>query len=150
MSCGLLALSVEKGFLRHNCRPAHGAGLLVWWGVSLCAFLSTLPCAAQPSAALTPVVLQLKWTHAFQFAGYYMAEELGYYRDAGLEVRIVEAGQGQNPVDEVVAGRAQFGVGASSTCGACGWQAGGGAGCCPAAFATGADCTRGPFGAKRA
>lgn len=114
MSCGLLALSVEKGFLRHNCRPAHGAGLLVWWGISLCAFLSTLPCAAQPSAALTPVVLQLKWTHAFQFAGYYMAEELGYYRDAGLEVRIVEAGQGQNPVDEVVAGRAQFGVGASS------------------------------------
>ncbi|WP_286936625.1 ABC transporter substrate-binding protein, partial [Pseudoalteromonas sp. UBA6540] len=37
------------------------------------------------------VTLQLKWTHQFQFAGYYMAQQKGYYKDAGLDVTIREA-----------------------------------------------------------
>ncbi len=69
---------------------------------------------AAPVWALEPVTLQLKWTHAFQFAGYYAARELGYYRAAGLDVKIEPARPGLNPVDEVLAGRAQFGVGSSS------------------------------------
>jgi diguanylate cyclase (GGDEF)-like protein len=60
------------------------------------------------------IVLQLKWTHAFQFAGYYAAKELGYYRDAGLDVDIREAGPGINPVEQVVSGEAHYGVGNSS------------------------------------
>lgn len=60
------------------------------------------------------VVLQLKWTHAFQFAGYYAAQALGYYDELGLEVEIRPASPGINPVDEVVQGRAHFGVGNSS------------------------------------
>ncbi|TLS67551.1 hypothetical protein FE236_07455 [Mariprofundus erugo] len=39
-------------------------------------------------ASAEPVVLQLKWKHQFQFAGFYMAKEKGYYRDAGLDVEI--------------------------------------------------------------
>ena len=58
-----------------------------------------------PSEALEPVELQLKWTHSFQFAGYVMALEKGYYRDAGLEVRLREAGPGTDPVDWVLGGR---------------------------------------------
>lgn len=81
-------------------------------------FLVLVGCLLAPrplhAQRLMPIVLQLKWTHAFQFAGYYMAQELGYYREAGLDVSILEAAKGQNPVDEVVAGRAQFGVGTSS------------------------------------
>ena len=69
---------------------------------------------AAPAWALETVTLQLKWTHAFQFAGYYAAQELGYYREAGLDVRIVPANPKLNPVDEVLAGRAEFGVGTSS------------------------------------
>ena len=38
------------------------------------------------------VRVQLRWTHQFQFAGYYMALERGYYRDAGLDVEIIEGG----------------------------------------------------------
>ncbi len=57
------------------------------------------------------VTLQLKWRHQFQFAGYYAAAEQGYYRDAGLEVSIVEAQPGIEPMNEVVEGRATFGVG---------------------------------------
>ena len=60
------------------------------------------------------VTLQLKWQHSFQYAGYYVAKEQGYYRDAGLDVEIREAGPGIDAVEEVVAGRADFGVGSSS------------------------------------
>lgn len=63
-----------------------------------------------PAGALEKVVLQLKWHHQFQFAGYYAAAAKGYYRDAGLDVRIVEAGPAIDPVAEVVSGRAQYGV----------------------------------------
>jgi ABC-type nitrate/sulfonate/bicarbonate transport system substrate-binding protein len=38
--------------------------------------------------ALEKVSLQLKWLHQFQFAGYYVALEKGFYRDAGLDVEI--------------------------------------------------------------
>jgi PAS domain S-box-containing protein len=60
---------------------------------------------------LTPITLQLKWRHQFQFAGYYVAHARGYYRAAGLDVRFVEATPGMQPIEEVLAGRAQFGVG---------------------------------------
>lgn len=60
------------------------------------------------------VTLQLKWTHAFQFAGYYAALEQGYYREAGLDVNIVEAMPTTDPIAEVLSGRAQYGVGTSS------------------------------------
>lgn len=59
------------------------------------------------------VTLQLKWRHQFQFAGYYAAKAKGFYQQAGLDVNIVEAETGVDPVREVVAGRAQFGVGTS-------------------------------------
>ncbi|MEW5903737.1 MAG: diguanylate cyclase [Pseudomonadota bacterium] len=67
-----------------------------------------------PAAALDHVVLQLKWTHAFQFAGYYAAQAQGYYREAGLEVEIREAGSTTDPVREVLTGHAQYAVGTSS------------------------------------
>jgi diguanylate cyclase (GGDEF)-like protein/hemerythrin-like metal-binding protein/PAS domain S-box-containing protein len=60
-----------------------------------------------------PVTLQLKWKHQFQFAGYYAALAKGYYKEAGLDVRLVEAPPGQDPVDRVVSGAAEFGVGTS-------------------------------------
>ncbi len=63
-----------------------------------------------PAGALEKVVLQLKWKHQFQFAGYYAAQEKGYYRQAGLEVSILEAGPSTDPVREVLDGRAHFGV----------------------------------------
>lgn len=59
------------------------------------------------------VVLQIKWEHAYQFAGYYVAQELGYYREAGLDVEIREGGPRTDFVDEVVSGRAQYATGAA-------------------------------------
>ncbi len=66
----------------------------------------------QPQAAdLDPVTLQLKWKHQFQFAGYYAAKEKGFYREAGLDVTINEASPHTDPIQEVISGKAQFGVG---------------------------------------
>lgn len=67
-----------------------------------------------PAYALEKVVLQLKWTHAYQFAGYYAAQELGLYKAAGLDVDIKALQPGQDVVQEVASGRAQFGSGTSS------------------------------------
>lgn len=67
-----------------------------------------------PASALEKVTLQLKWMHQFQFAGYYAAEQQGYYRDAGLNVTINQATTGIDPVQEVVNGKADYGVGSSS------------------------------------
>ena len=60
------------------------------------------------------VVLQLKWKHQFQFAGYYAAVENGYYKDAGLDVTIVEARPEQDPAEPVLTGKADFGIAGSS------------------------------------
>jgi diguanylate cyclase (GGDEF)-like protein/PAS domain S-box-containing protein len=73
-----------------------------------------LPMAAALADSRPETVhLQLKWRHQFQFAGYYMAQEKGYYKEAGLEVRIAEGRSDIDPVTEVLAGRAQYAVGAS-------------------------------------
>lgn len=66
--------------------------------------------ASAQSPRLDNVTLQLRWFHQFQFAGYYAAKAKGYYEEAGLNVRIVERDLRLNPVDEVLAGKADFGV----------------------------------------
>ena len=66
-----------------------------------------------PAVALEPVTLQLKWTHQFQFAGYYMALEKGYYRDVNLDVTLRPngySGKFTSPVTAVVSGDAQYGI----------------------------------------
>jgi diguanylate cyclase (GGDEF)-like protein/PAS domain S-box-containing protein len=70
--------------------------------------------AAAPAMALEKVTLQLKHAHQFQFAGYYAAQELGYYREAGLEVRILEGQDGNAPERDVLSGRAEYGTGSSN------------------------------------
>lgn len=60
--------------------------------------------------ALEKVSLQLKWLHQFQFAGYYVALEKGFYRDAGLDVEIRGGGPGIDAMVDVASGKADFGV----------------------------------------
>ena len=66
--------------------------------------------ASHPAPALEQVSIQLKWKHQFQFAGYYAALELGFYRDAGLDVSIREGGPDIDVTDTVATGKADFGV----------------------------------------
>ncbi|MBJ7550214.1 EAL domain-containing protein [Marinomonas ostreistagni] len=65
-------------------------------------------------AAEDSIRLQLKWQHAYQFAGYYAAQELGLYDQVGLDVEIIPASPHTDVAEEVASGRAQYGVGNSS------------------------------------
>ena len=65
---------------------------------------------ATAAGDLTPVSLVLKWVPQAQFAGYYAAASLGYYKDEGLDVTIIPAGTDINPQQYVAAGTAQFGT----------------------------------------
>lgn len=63
--------------------------------------------------AMERVSLQLNWKHQFQFAGYYAALAQGYFREAGFEVELREVADGVDPIESVIKGQADFGVGAS-------------------------------------
>ncbi len=79
---------------------------------SLCFVFSNAPTFAAEKAET--VTLQLFWKHQFQFAGYYAAKELGFYKEAGLDVDIREYQPGMDVNEEVLSGRAQFATVSSS------------------------------------
>ncbi len=85
-----------------NSNPA-----VVWIVLALLCLLP-IPATAQPDGE--PVTLQLKWKHQFQFAGYYMALEKGYYTAAGLDVTIQPHTLNKSPVEMMLAGRADYAV----------------------------------------
>ncbi|MGK5060179.1 EAL domain-containing protein [Janthinobacterium sp. LB2P49] len=89
--------------------PFAGRLASAWRG-----FFFLLLCLATPARALEPVSLQLNFTHQFQFAGYYAAIEQGYYREAGLEVKLVEGNGGPLAEAAVLTGQAEYGVGNSA------------------------------------
>ncbi|MCF8043381.1 MAG: ABC transporter substrate-binding protein [Desulfarculaceae bacterium] len=60
------------------------------------------------SEALTKVSLQLQWVHQAQFTGFYLAQDLGLYRKAGLEVDIRPGGPGIDPLSELATLRCDF------------------------------------------
>lgn len=78
--------------------------------VLLCCVFLPVRVQAQ-NDGLRHVTLQLKWTHQFQFAGFYAAKAKGYYREAGLDVTFKERTQGVDVLEEVISGRADFGIG---------------------------------------
>ncbi len=63
------------------------------------------------SKELINVSVQLNWKHQFEFAGFYMAKEKGFYKDVGLYVDIKELKQETNIVDDVLKGKSTFGIG---------------------------------------
>ena len=65
--------------------------------------LALLAAAATTAAAQDKVTLQLKWVADAQFAGYYVAQAKGYYKDAGLDVTIKPGGPDIAP-EQVIAG----------------------------------------------
>ena len=55
------------------------------------------------------IVFTPQWTPQSQFAGYYVAQEMGYFEGAGLAVEIVQPPEDGAEV-LVASGKAQFGV----------------------------------------
>ena len=90
-------------------KRGHACPVIIWL-VLLCVAL-VLPRAVQ---AREQVTLHLNWTHSFQFAGYYMAEALGYYNDANLSVVIEEGRPDHDVIGRVVSGAGHYGVSVSN------------------------------------
>ena len=63
--------------------------------------LSSLCAAAYADEAVT---LRLKWLNQAQFAGFYVAQEKGYYKSAGLDVNIQPGGPDFPAVQMVTGG----------------------------------------------
>jgi NitT/TauT family transport system substrate-binding protein len=71
----------------------------------------SLHACGQPAVpAVTPITVQLKWLHQAQFAGFYAADQNGYYADEGLKVSFIEGGPTVDLEKSVLDGAAQFGV----------------------------------------
>lgn len=87
--------------------------LLIRWLTGLCALLLTAACPAQAQAQEN-ITVQLKWKHAFQFAGFYAAVERGFYKEAGLNVKLVEGGPETNFAKELTDGSCHYAVALAS------------------------------------
>lgn len=70
--------------------------------------------AAAESGALEPIVFCLDWTPNTNHTGLYAAQALGYYREAGLDVQIVQPPE-NGALLMCAAGQAQFAVDAQDT-----------------------------------
>jgi NitT/TauT family transport system substrate-binding protein len=77
------------------------AGLVAWAAVAS---------AAPKKQQLTKVTLQSKWVVQAQFAGYYAALAKGYYKKAGLDVKIKVGGPSITPETVVAGKQADFGL----------------------------------------
>jgi ABC-type nitrate/sulfonate/bicarbonate transport system substrate-binding protein len=98
-------VSFRLNHIRNRCRVVNLLPLLflILWMMG----------SVSSHGAPDQVTLQLKWKHQFQFSGYYAAIEQGFYRDAGLEVTLLEAPEKADPAEVVLAGGAEFGIAAS-------------------------------------
>lgn len=61
-------------------------------------------------AGLEKIYFQQQWKHQFEFAGFYAAKEKGYYKEVGLDVTFLEYTKEKSILDEVLSGKAQYGV----------------------------------------
>ena len=74
-------------------------------------FLSLSGCSQTTSGGqLTPITVQLSFTHQAEFAGFYAADQLGYYAEEGLKISFIEGGPQVDFIKPVAEGQAQFGV----------------------------------------
>jgi PAS domain S-box-containing protein len=66
------------------------------------------------SQVLDKVTLQLHWYHQFQFAGYYMAKEKGFYAEEGIDVEIKEVDFSVDIVNSVLQQESHYATGSTS------------------------------------
>lgn len=72
--------------------------------------LPTLPTLARAQSAVT---LQLSWLHSAQFAGSYIADERGFWQEAGLDVALSPGGPNAPVEPPVISGQALVGISAA-------------------------------------
>ncbi len=56
------------------------------------------------------ISIHLKWYHKFQFAGYYAAQQQGYFVDEGLEVNLIEGGPDTNHLHQLINHSSEYSI----------------------------------------
>lgn len=88
-------------------------------GLALATALAFTACSASggsgetdsaDSGDLTPVKLQLQWLPQGQFAGYFAADDQGYFEDEGLDVEIIPSGGDIVPQDALANGDVDYAI----------------------------------------
>lgn len=74
--------------------------------------LFIIACNSQPPQAAEPdqVSLRLDWVHQADYAGYYVAQQEGYYKQENLDVNISPTDFEMSPIERVLLGENDFGV----------------------------------------
>ncbi len=105
-SRALAASCTRRSFMRMG---LAGAGLAGASALAGCSGNAAPSGSAQKGSGLKKITFALDWTPNTNHTGLYVAQEKGYYKDAGLDVEILQAPE--NGADALVAaGDAQFGV----------------------------------------
>jgi NitT/TauT family transport system substrate-binding protein len=90
-------------------RPMFGAPKAVHRIVASALIASTILLRPSASNALDSVTFILDWAYNGRHADFFAALDKGYYRDAGLEVKIVRSQGPMDAIRQVGAGNAMFG-----------------------------------------
>src|SRR5579864_258726 len=79
-------------------------------GATLAAAFIISGLALTPAGAAEKISIRLKWVAQSQFAGVYVAQAKGFYKDAGLDAKINPGGPNINVETLVASGADTFGV----------------------------------------
>ena len=81
---------------------------------TICATLIVLflisACSGSGSQELDEVDVQLKWVHQAQFAGFYMAQEQGFFAEKNLDVSLQAGGPEVDVLEKIISGEVDFAV----------------------------------------
>jgi len=69
-----------------------------------------LLCSALVAKELKPITLQLSWKYQFQFAGFIVAKEKGYYEEMGLDVTLREYDANTDNLKELLSKKTEYAV----------------------------------------
>ena len=99
--------------MRHSIRRGLLGAAAVASAIALaaCSSPAPTPTTGGDFEPITSIKLQLQWLPQAQFAGYYVAQENGYFEDEGFDnVEIIPSGGDIVPQDALVAGDVDFAI----------------------------------------
>lgn len=77
----------------------------IYYVLAILLFLPNIVCGQGQTITITP-----KWTAQAQFAGYYVADKMGFYKEEGLNVRIAHPTLSESSFSVLQSGKAQVAV----------------------------------------
>lgn len=85
--------------------------LTIFLAALICfALLTAVGCKSKTADTLQKVSCRLKWHHQAQFAGLYVAQDMGFFREAGLDTVLIQGGPNISVPLLVASGSDDFGI----------------------------------------